>query len=143
MNYIAAVATGVVAAILAGVLIVACNQYEKVPENSPFIVSCSVSNGTATHGADVEFSIVDGSIKGDCRLNLTLKNTLTGQEVVGYQLRTPNGTVIDNEDTWSFDKDGVADFVLTGLSSGSYLLRATIVRWYHSATAEANFTITN
>lgn len=141
INYIAVIAMTAVAAVLSTIFIVACNQYERVPENSSFIISCSVADGTYENGADMNVSIVEGTIKGDCLISLFVKDALTGKEVVGYRLRSRGGSVIDSDDIWSFDRDGSADFVLTGLQAGSYVMKVTVERWYHTATAVTSFKI--
>lgn len=122
-------------------IMASCNRYEKVVENSPFIIRCNVLNENVVGDVALVVSISEGTVKGDCSLSLSIKDAASGDEVSGYQVYTSGGTVLQEGDEWSFDSDGDARFIIRGLGRGNYRLKALVTRWYHSASAEADFTI--
>ena len=122
--------------------VVSCNRYEKVPENAPFVVSCSVEDGWSDGaGAVMTLLVEDGSVNGDCILSLSITDTASGRGVSDYRIETSGGNILAPGDRWAFGRDGLASFIVAGLPAGSYHLSATVTRWYHSATAEADFCI--
>ncbi len=124
-----------------GLLGVSCKRYEVASENSPFAVSCSVFDGSVNEGVNFTLSVVEGHTGGDCLLRTSIQEAESGHVVGGYLVKSGGGSVIGDGDKWSFDKDGMASFVLTGLPKGSYVIHVSVIRWYHSATAEASFKV--
>lgn len=120
----------------------ACERYEQVAENSPFVVICSVSDGTVADGADMLLSIAKGTVQGDCSLSVSLKEKSSGT-TPPFKVLANGRTSIEDGAVWSFDDNGNAAFVITGLPAGEYRITASVSRWYHSASGSAEFEIVN
>lgn len=133
----------IIKAIIISVLAVvaaACERYQTVPENSPFLVMCTVNDGTISDGAMMNLAIAQGAVSGECQLSLSLKEKETGASP-SYRIMANGRTQIGETDSWSFDENGLAKFVIMDLPTGKYHLKINVRRWYHSASAEADFEI--
>ena len=114
-----------------------CEHYEKVPENSPFLIDVRVvpSNSGSVR---LDVVVVEGVVSGECGISLNLADKKTGGTPV-YQLCFPDGSVVLDGATWSFDKEGRAVFDVNGLPSGEYSGQLVVSRWYHSASCKFEF----
>lgn len=124
--------------ITCGVLVInSCKKYEKKPENSSFFIKLETErlDSDTIEGCII---LTDGTVNGECKLSLLLTDNENGSHP-SYQVAHIDGSKLNDEDVWSFDKNGEFRFHILGLPAGSYTVKVTVTRWYHTATCTHKF----
>lgn len=124
----------------ATVFYTACERYEKVAENSPFVVNCFIAEGNTENGSALTVVLAEGAVEGACSLSVSLKEKGSGR-AVSCSLSTLDGVAVDDNYVWSFGAGSRAVFKLSGLSVGVYRANITVKRWYHSSSSTVDFEI--
>lgn len=125
---------------LQGLLFSSCEKYEKLPQNDSFVVAAKVSNGSAVDGVPLSIVVKDGTVQGASVLGLEIVNT-ADMSTPSFSVLLNGRTVLEKGAEWSFSDEGVASFVVKGLSAGDYHAVATVSRWYHSASVMFDFSV--
>lgn len=117
-------------------LLYSCERYEKVPENSSFVIDADAySAGEPEGSVKLDVFLVEGVVVGDCRISLSLVDSNSGASPE-FSLCFPDGSRVMDGATWTFDGEGKSSFKIVGLPAGDYKGMVTVKRWYHSATCE-------
>lgn len=129
MKHFCRICAGVILSVFCLAGLSACEKYEKVPENYPFLIRAEAeASGAGT--ADLTVYVTEGVYSGDCTLSLSLD----GAAFSGVSL--PDGEAVASSTKWSFNDDGTVDFKLSGLPAGEHALSVSVTRWYHTATCK-------
>lgn len=132
----------IVALILLSAAFSGCKKFQTAPENSDFLVDCVIGDGNVSDGARMTLILSAQTTAGECTLSFSLKEKATGASVVDYALLLDGHTRIGASDIWSFNEFGTAFFVIKGVPEGEYIAEASVKRWFHTATATAEFDVT-
>ena len=131
----------ILTALLGVSLLFSCEKVAIPEEDSMFIVEAVVADASAD-GVRLDLSLREGTTKGDCRAEFSIRNLADGT-TPPYEVLLGGDAAISPSAPWSFGDDGRAHFIISGVPAGSYAGTVKVTRWYHTSTDRFSFTISN
>lgn len=125
--------------LLCGALSFSCEKVAIPEEDSMFIVEAVVGE-TAADGIPLDLVLREGTTRGDCRAEFSIRNLGDGT-TPPYEVLLGGDAAISPSSPWSFGDDGRARFVISGVPAGSYAGTVKVTRWYHTSTDRFSFTV--